>query len=240
MNFEKLRNYNTVILSLILTTCLIALVVLLLTSNWTGRRGSRSASMNNIENEIFPPEPAKKYPSDPMILNADNGLCLLPQTSVKQEMEVNEDSLTLFSVKEDGSEYDPILGYLAKEKSLLTKLSLLDSKTTKTINILPAGMHGHSVSFVHDMPDNWLCFLARPEKGHPQDELFVYSTANGRMHRIGKPGYCPVALHLWKNQSLWIISMGKDLNDDGFICTGKEPEEWMQYNSETQQLLPVE
>ncbi len=238
MNFEKLRNYNTVVLSLFLTICLLGLIVLLFESNWTGRRSSLFEGRSR-EREVPEPLPALlAFPSSPMLLDENNSLFLMPQVSIPQQIEVDVDTIALFNLLTDDNEVNTcMMEHLAKQKNLLDNLTLFNGKTAVTYNILPAGLLAHSLILIKSMSENWLCFLARPEKGLPHDDVYLYSLSTGKLHRIGNPGYCPVELHLWKNQSPWILKMGKDLNKDGFINSETEPQEWMHYDAETQKLL---
>ena len=239
MNFEKLRNYNTVILSLIFTLGILYEILVVLDGV-----DSKHSIISRRNRKVEAPEPALPaptfFPAEPLLVDGNKYLFMLPQISIPQEIKQDSDSISSLLVKADEEEVAPILGHLVSAKSLAEQLSIFNGKTAATYNILPEGLLAHSVSFIHDMPENWLCFLARPEKGLPHDDVFLYSLSTGKMHRIGKPGYCPVELHLWKNQSRWILKMGKDQNKDGFINSETEPQEWMHYDANTEQLKAFE
>ena len=236
MNFQKLRNYNTVILSLIFTIGILYEILVVLVGI-----DSKHSIISRRSQEVEVPEPAPEFfPPQPMLLDRNGHLFMMPHVSIPQKIEVDADSITRFSLREDEDDAAALLGHLADNKSLVDELRIFNGKTAAFTNILPPGLLAHSVSLVHDVPANWLCFLARPAKGLLQDDLYVYSIAKGKLHRISKPGYCPVELHHWKNQSSWIVSMGQDLNKDGFINSSSEPTEWMVYDSEMEVLKPME
>ena len=237
MNFEKLRNYNTVAQALFFTISILGLTILIIISNWTSERSSR---VENRVNELAENrEGPEFFPPHPVLLDKNKNLFLLPQIAIPQNIKVDEDSITQFSVRSDEEENRTLLGHLAGDKRVADDLRIFDEKAGVFMNILPVGHLAHSVTLVRSKPGNLLCFLAREAKGLPYDELYVYSTSDGNLHRIGKPGYCPVALHLWENQSCWIVSMGKDLNKDGFINENSEPREWMRYDSKSFQLQQI-
>ena len=236
MKFEKLRNYNTVILSLIFTIGILFEIFVVLDAV-----DSKHSILPRRGREVEAPEPAPEFfPRHPTLLDHNSNLFMMPHASIPQKIEVDTDSITQFSLRADEEDAAALLGHLSYYKNLVDGLRIFNGKTAAFIDILPTGLLAHSVSLVYDEPGNWLCFLARPEKGLPQDDLYLYSIANGKLHRIRKPGYCPVELHHWKKQSCWIVSMGQDLNKDGFINNSSEPTEWMVYNSETEELKPIE
>ena len=240
MNFEKLRNYNTVVLSLIFTLCLLALLVFLVIMTFVESESENSVFRRSRVKEVPEPNLSTFFPDQPTLLDNNKKLFMLPQASIPQEITADEDSISGFIVKAEGDVVHPMLDHLISSKSLADEIQILNGKTITFSNILPPGLLAHSVTLIYDGSANWLCFLARPKKGLQKDDLYMYSTANASLHRIGKPGYCPAELHFWKNQGTWLLSMAKDLNNDGFIQYHSEPREWMAYNSETQQLLPVE
>ena len=239
MNFNKLRNYNTVILSLIFTVCLLFVVISIVDVLWP-----RLSLITSPLRRAEAPEPALPsptfFPAEPILLDGNNHLFMLPQISIPQEIKQESDSTSLLLIKANEEEVTPMLGHLVSAQSLAEQILIFNGKTSANTNILPPGLLAHSVTLVQDEPGNWLCFLARSEKGLPHDELYMYSLSTGKTHRIGKPGMLPVELHMWKNQSSWIVSMGQDLNKDGFINKFSESTELMVYNSDLEQLKPIE
>lgn len=239
MNFNKLRNYNTVILSLIFTIGILYEILVVLDGI-----DSKHSIITSRRREAEAPEPALPsptfFPAEPILLDGNNHLFMLPQISIPQEVKQESDSISLLMIKANEEEVTPILGHLVSAQSLAEQILIFNGKTAAYTNILPPGLLAHSVTLVQDEPGNWLCFLARSEKGLPHDELYMYSLSTAKTHRIGKPGMLPVELHMWKNQSSWIVSMGEDLNKDGFINKFSESTELMVYNSDLEQLKPIE